>query len=99
MGQIPIIAKVIRTLGWEKKIIITKHQILQSKIGKNKFVKLANIINFGLEGCTMPDTEFKFEYWNGLWITSSSWSSSTFNKLWRYFFINSINWYRYNFKY
>ena len=64
MGQIPIIAKVIRTLGWEKKIIITKHQILQSKIGKNKFVKLANIINFGLEGCTMPDTEFKFEYWN-----------------------------------
>lgn len=63
MGQIPLIAKVIRSLGWTKKILITNHQVLQSRIGTNKFVNLANYINFKLDGCNLPKSNFNFDYW------------------------------------
>ena len=63
MGQIPLIAKVIRSLGWTKKIIITNHQILQNRIGVNKFVNLANFINFELENLELPKSKFNFDYW------------------------------------
>jgi len=63
MGQIPLIAKVIRSLGWTKRIIITNHQVLQNRIGTNKFVNLANFINFELENCKLPKSDFNFDYW------------------------------------
>ena len=63
MGQIPLIAKVIRTLGWTKKIVITNHQVVQKRIGVNKFTNLASFINFELEDCKLPKSNFNFDYW------------------------------------
>lgn len=63
MGQLPLICKGIRDLGWEGKIIITDHQIKQEKIGDNKFTKLANLINFELQGIDLPKSDFSNQYW------------------------------------
>ena len=65
MGQVPLIAKTLRNLGWNKKIVITNHQILQDRISKrgNKLTALASYINFELEGIDLPDTPFNNEYW------------------------------------
>ncbi len=63
MGQIPLIAKVIRGLGWTKKIIVINYQVLQDRIGINKFVNLANFINFELDNCKLPNSKFNFDYW------------------------------------
>ena len=64
MGQIPLIAKGIRSLGWKGKIIITNHKVLENKIKGNKFTNLANLLGIELEQCNIPKTEFNDEYWN-----------------------------------
>lgn len=63
MGQIPLIAKGIRRLGWEGEIIVTDHQIKESKIKGNKFTNLANLLKIDLENCKIPKTNFNDEYW------------------------------------
>ena len=41
IGQLPLIAKTLRTLGWKKDIIITDHRILPKNLHEEyKFVAL-----------------------------------------------------------
>ena len=42
---------------------------------------------------------FKFKYWNGVWIITCCRSTTSIDKLWRYFIINSVNWGRDSIKY
>jgi hypothetical protein len=64
MGQVPLIAKVIRDLGWTEKIVITDHQVLTDRIRENKFTNLANHIDFELEDCELPKSNFNDDYWD-----------------------------------
>jgi hypothetical protein len=66
IGQLPLIAKAIRTLDWKEKIIITDHRILPEKVVEgrgNKFTRLAKYIDFELENCPFPETDFHLDYW------------------------------------
>ena len=65
MGQVPLIAKTIRSLGWKGEIEVVNHQVLQSKIGVrgNKLTALATKIGFKLKGINLPKTIFNTRYW------------------------------------
>lgn len=69
IGALSMISKCIRTLGWNKDIIITKHGVKQSYIdktkGKNKFLYICNILGLKLDGITMPaKVELPELYWH-----------------------------------
>lgn len=69
IGALSMISKCIRTLGWNKDIVITKHGVTQSYVnktsGKNKFLYICNILGLKLEGITMPTTARLPElYWH-----------------------------------
>ena len=66
IGQLPLIAKTIRNLGWKEKIVIIKHRILPEKVVEgrgNKFTRLAQYIDFELENCPFPKADFHLDYW------------------------------------
>ncbi len=60
IGALSIISKCIRHLGWNKKIVITRHGVSQQYIdrikGKNKFLYICSLLNIELEGINMPNT-------------------------------------------
>ena len=65
MGQVPLLAYVIRKLGWKKEIKVTNHQLSPIKVetSKNKFVKLANWIGFTIDNCKIQKTSLDNSYW------------------------------------
>lgn len=58
IGALSMISKCIRTLGWDKDIVITMHGVTQAYVnmtrGKNKFLYICNILDLSLDGITMP---------------------------------------------
>lgn len=68
IGALSIISKTIRDLGWDKRIVITKHNVTQEYInrtkGKNKFLYICDLLDLELEGITMPTNIKNHEqYW------------------------------------
>lgn len=69
IGALSMISKCIRTLGWNKDIIITMHGVTQAYVnktkGKNKFLYICNILGLKLEGIVMPKSvSFPELYWH-----------------------------------
>jgi hypothetical protein len=65
VGALSIISAVLRELGWVGKIEITLHGLQQKHVGKkNKFVQIANVLNIGLEGLTVPKATLPDDYWH-----------------------------------
>lgn len=67
IGALSIICKVIRALGWNKKIVITHHGVKQSYINRlrngNKFIYICQDLNIELEGIDMPNYLIPDKYW------------------------------------
>ena len=65
IGALSLIAATARKLGWEDDIVVTKHGLSQSHVQpRNKFVRIANTLEIGLEGLEMPKSELEYPYWN-----------------------------------
>lgn len=66
IGALSIISCVIRLLGWKGSITITHHGLMQKNVRnkKNKFILIANSLNIGLEGLTIPRPEYPKQYWH-----------------------------------
>ena len=69
IGALSMISKCIRTLGWNKDIVITMHGVTQAYVnktkGKNKFLYICNILGLKLEGIVMPKSVSLPElYWH-----------------------------------
>ncbi|MBP8689149.1 hypothetical protein KBH77_02235 [Patescibacteria group bacterium] len=66
IGALTVISAVLRKLGWEKDIVITKHGLTsQSQVGNtNKFIQLANKLKISLQGLTVPKAEGNTIYWD-----------------------------------
>ncbi len=64
IGQLSIIAAVLRQLGWEGQIEIIQHGLKQNMVkSKNKFVHIANLFSIELEGLSMPKNQLPKTYW------------------------------------
>lgn len=68
-GALSLIAKGLRTLGWTKRIVITRHNITQEYVdktqGKNKFLYICGILNMELDGIAMPgQLSLPEKYWH-----------------------------------
>ena len=69
IGALSMISKCIRTLGWDKEIVITMHGVTQTYVnktkGKNKFLYICNILGLKLDGINMPkEVELPDLYWH-----------------------------------
>ena len=65
IGALSLIAATARKLGWEGKIVVTKHGLSQSHVQpRNKFVRIASTLKMGLEGLEMPKSELEYPYWH-----------------------------------
>lgn len=69
IGALSMISKCIRTLGWNKDIVITMHGVTQEYVnktkGKNKFLYICNILGLKLDGIIMPKkVELPELYWH-----------------------------------
>lgn len=67
IGALSIISKTIRYLGWDKRIVITKHAVSQSYVNRstgNKFLYLCKILNVELQGISIPEQTLPSEYWH-----------------------------------
>lgn len=69
IGALSLISKGLRKLGWNKRIVITKHGVSQEYVnrthGRNKFLYICNILNMELEGITMPTkVSLPEKYWH-----------------------------------
>lgn len=64
IGALTMISQCIRSLGWDKDLIITKHGLAQKNVGsRNKFIKIANQLNIRLQGLTVPGSALPDFYW------------------------------------
>jgi len=64
IGALSLIAATARKLGWEDKIVVTKHGLSQNQVQpRNKFVRIASILEMELEGLEMPFSELEYPYW------------------------------------
>lgn len=64
MGTLSMISATLRTLGWEGKIQIVEHRLEQRHIKtKNKFIRIAKMLNINIEGIILPDNLDKIDYW------------------------------------
>lgn len=64
IGALSIISAVLRKLGWQNKIEITQHGLLQQHVGKsNKFIQIANKLDISLQGLKIPKAEMNTNYW------------------------------------
>lgn len=65
IGMTTIMASCLRNLGWEGRIVITKHGLPdQQSVGKkNKFVVIANQLGIELEGLVVPEASLAEGYW------------------------------------
>ncbi len=69
IGALSLISKGLRSLGWTKRIVITRHGVTQNYVnrthGKNKFLYICNILHMELEGITMPNrVSLPEKYWH-----------------------------------
>lgn len=65
IGALSIICAVLRKLGWDRKILITKHGLEQKHVGiNNKFIQIANVLGIGLYGLKLPKTTLPINYWH-----------------------------------
>lgn len=69
IGGFSIMAQTLRKLGWEKDIVITRHNVQQSYVthtkGKNKFLFICKLLNIKLDGIKMPaNVELPEDYWH-----------------------------------
>ena len=67
IGALSIISKTIRYLGWNKRIVITKHAVSQSYVNRstgNKFLYLCKILNVELQGISIPEQTLPSDYWH-----------------------------------
>ena len=65
-GQLITISDTLRKLGWQKKVLITKHKVKQNYINKargNKFRFAMNILNMELEKIDAPKIDMPKNYW------------------------------------
>lgn len=65
-GQLITISDTLRKLGWQKKILITKHKVKQNYINKaqgNKFMFAMKILNMQLEKIDTPKINIPKNYW------------------------------------
>lgn len=64
IGALSLIAATLRKLGWEGKIIVTKHGLEQNHLKpNNKFIKIANMLNIEIEGLKIPPPAKNKKYW------------------------------------
>lgn len=65
IGALSLIAATARKLGWDKKIMITKHGLSQSHLqARNKFVRIANSLQLELDGLNLPQSNLEYPYWH-----------------------------------
>lgn len=72
IGALSMISKCIRTLGWDKDIVITRHSVKQKYINKNnktkrknKFLYICSILGLKLDGIIMPpNVKLPESYWH-----------------------------------
>ena len=69
IGTLTMLSKGIRALGWDKKIVITKHGVSQEYINRcsarNKFIFICKLLDLELEGINIPKTiELPKTYWH-----------------------------------
>lgn len=69
IGALSIISKCLRYLGWNKRIVITKHGVSQEYVtktrGKNKFLYICKMLNLELEGIDIPSgVSLPEDYWH-----------------------------------
>lgn len=64
IGALTLISQGLRSLGWDKEIVITQHGLKQDNVGENnKFVQIANQIGIELEGLVVPNADLSSTYW------------------------------------
>ena len=65
IGALSIISACLRELGWNKRIVITRHGLQQKNLGKrNKFIQIADRLNLEIEGLSVPAAELPETYWH-----------------------------------
>ena len=69
IGALSLIAYCLRTLGWDKKIVITMHGVSQEYInrtrGRNKFLYICKLYGMILDGIVMPTNyDLPEKYWH-----------------------------------
>ncbi|WP_300447140.1 hypothetical protein [uncultured Helicobacter sp.] len=65
IGAVSGIAGALRKLGFKGDIEIISHGLNQNQIGnKNKFIKIANLLNLSLQKLTIPQIEQEKAYWH-----------------------------------
>lgn len=64
IGSLSLICATLRFLGWKGELEITLHGLSQSHVNaKNKFIKIANRFNIGIEGLAIAKPEENKNYW------------------------------------
>lgn len=70
IGALSMISAVLRKLGWQKKITITCHGLVQENLPQpstrnpNKFIQIANKLNIYLENLRLPKSQISGDYWH-----------------------------------
>lgn len=64
IGSLSLICATLRNLGWTSELEITLHGLSQSHVNaKNKFIKIANRFDIGIEGLNVAKPEENKDYW------------------------------------
>lgn len=64
VGTLSLISATLRKLGWKGRIIITDHGLNQRHLTpRNKFIKIANMLNIEIEGLKVPCAIRNKKYW------------------------------------
>jgi len=64
IGSLSLICATLRTLGWDGELEITLHGLSQSHVNaKNKFIRIANIFQIGIEGLILARPKENITYW------------------------------------
>ncbi len=65
IGALSIMVAVMRKLGWNKTIEITRHGLQQRHlVSKNKFISIANQLNIAIQGLDVPQCQLPAHYWH-----------------------------------
>lgn len=65
IGALTAISAALRKLGWQGRIILTRHGLTQEAVTpRNKFVRTANRLRTELDGLTLPSTALPGQYWH-----------------------------------
>lgn len=63
IGALSVICAALRKLGWQGKIEITQHGLIQHQIGNNnKFVRISNLLGIELKGLSIPQVTVPKKY-------------------------------------